>query len=222
MGGLVARYYIENIGKDENVEKLITIGTPHWGSVLANISDDVPIASFWLHRLCDHDLDPQSVMFSKTNISAESPTVTCISCGSFLYNISPTLNYGANRRTNYYAIASFNFTSQEFQEEFETENVSLYLPSDYNNISELKEILYDAYVFVEPLSLLNDNVVDFLSQIGCYLNLLTQECTIVRFKEIYLHIDSGEDNSVSSDNHLHGKLPHREDVMRKVVSFLYD
>ena len=31
MGGLVSRYYIENLGHDNRVDKLITICTPHWG-----------------------------------------------------------------------------------------------------------------------------------------------------------------------------------------------
>ena len=221
MGGLVARYYIENIGKDENVEKLITIDTPHWGSALATISDDVPIASIWLHRLCDHDLDPLSVMFYKSNGSSESPLIFCTDCGGILYNISPTLNYTANRRTDYYAIVGFNFTCQEIKDEFENdEYIPVSLPGDYENISELKEVLDEVYVCVEPLSMLNDNVVDFLSQIGCYLNVLTSECTIVRFKEIYLHIDISEESSLSPDNHLHGKIPHKDDVMSKVVNFL--
>ena len=40
-GGLVSRYYIENMGGSINVEKLITIDTPHWGSGLADISDNL-------------------------------------------------------------------------------------------------------------------------------------------------------------------------------------
>ena len=37
-GGLVSRYYIENMGGDVNVEKLITIDTPHYGSGLGDLS----------------------------------------------------------------------------------------------------------------------------------------------------------------------------------------
>ena len=37
-GGLVSRYYIENLDGDVNVDKLITIDTPHYGSDLASLT----------------------------------------------------------------------------------------------------------------------------------------------------------------------------------------
>jgi hypothetical protein len=59
LGGLVARYYIENLGHDANVDKLITICTPHWGSDMADFSNDTGA----FHKLADHDLDTQSAMY---------------------------------------------------------------------------------------------------------------------------------------------------------------
>ncbi len=38
MGGLVARYYINFLGGDQYVERLVTLGTPHNGTVVANLS----------------------------------------------------------------------------------------------------------------------------------------------------------------------------------------
>jgi triacylglycerol esterase/lipase EstA (alpha/beta hydrolase family) len=35
MGGLASRYYLEELGGDEYVDSLVTLGTPHQGSVLA-------------------------------------------------------------------------------------------------------------------------------------------------------------------------------------------
>ncbi len=61
MGGLVARYYIENLYQDNHVDKLITICTPHWGSGYAELSNATAIN----HVLSDHDLDFNSAMFAK-------------------------------------------------------------------------------------------------------------------------------------------------------------
>jgi triacylglycerol lipase len=35
LGGLIARYYVQRLGGDERVHTLVTLGTPHGGSVLA-------------------------------------------------------------------------------------------------------------------------------------------------------------------------------------------
>jgi hypothetical protein len=37
LGGLIARYYVQRQGGDRRVESLVTLGTPHEGSVLAHI-----------------------------------------------------------------------------------------------------------------------------------------------------------------------------------------
>jgi hypothetical protein len=37
LGGLIARYYVQRQGGDRRVESLVTLGTPHGGSVLAHV-----------------------------------------------------------------------------------------------------------------------------------------------------------------------------------------
>jgi pimeloyl-ACP methyl ester carboxylesterase len=37
LGGLIARYYVQRQGGDRRVESLVTVGTPHQGSVLAHV-----------------------------------------------------------------------------------------------------------------------------------------------------------------------------------------
>ena len=37
LGGLIARYYVQRQGGDRRVESLVTLGTPHTGSVLAHV-----------------------------------------------------------------------------------------------------------------------------------------------------------------------------------------
>ncbi|SOC49034.1 alpha/beta hydrolase fold [Blastococcus aggregatus] len=36
LGGLIARYYVQRMGGDERVDSLVTLGTPHGGSLLAH------------------------------------------------------------------------------------------------------------------------------------------------------------------------------------------
>jgi purine-nucleoside phosphorylase len=76
MGGLVARYYIENLGKDENIRRLITIGTPHWGSGYADLSS---MAGTDYHFICDHDLRRESRMFGGS-------FTTTLNCNALLTN----------------------------------------------------------------------------------------------------------------------------------------
>jgi pimeloyl-ACP methyl ester carboxylesterase len=37
LGGLIARYYVQRLAGDERIESLVTLGTPHQGTVLAHV-----------------------------------------------------------------------------------------------------------------------------------------------------------------------------------------
>lgn len=76
-GGLVSRYYIENMGGDANVDKLITIDTPHYGAsvlALSHISTgvissglDTDIVNYLNDNLMvplDVELRPESSLFT--------------------------------------------------------------------------------------------------------------------------------------------------------------
>lgn len=53
-GGLVSRYYIENLSGTNDVARLITLGTPHFGSDLSTFGDmDRDDSDLWLNT--DHD-----------------------------------------------------------------------------------------------------------------------------------------------------------------------
>ena len=222
MGGLVARYYIENIGKDENVEKLITIGTPHWGSGLAAISDYTSI----LHRYCDHDLITTSPMYSSSD---KSTTLgICLYCNGTGGTITPRLLYNCNRRTLYYAIAGISYDS------YGTSNPNLHFELS-NNISSYSELynsihsktnnsLFKLYsvpesdefnkIYLSPDNE-GDNVVEFLSQIGWKD---TSGTVKIEFEKIFVNIDASIGNNIVS--HFHGKMPHREVVMQTVFEYL--
>jgi triacylglycerol lipase len=55
LGGLIARYYVQRLGGDERVHTLVTLGTPHHGSLAAHL---VPV------QLC-RQLRPSSDLFAE-------------------------------------------------------------------------------------------------------------------------------------------------------------
>ncbi|MEY9962390.1 pimeloyl-ACP methyl ester carboxylesterase [Streptacidiphilus sp. MAP12-16] len=44
LGGLIARYYVQRLGGDEHVHTVITLGTPHQGTISAGLIYPLPIA----------------------------------------------------------------------------------------------------------------------------------------------------------------------------------
>ncbi len=61
MGGLAARYYLQFLYHDDNVAKLMTIGTPHLGSWLADECIKRPLRCQWVDRRGWIPLDPLSI-----------------------------------------------------------------------------------------------------------------------------------------------------------------
>ena len=94
-----------NFDKDHNVRKLITIGTPHWGSGLADASFIIQD----LHFPCDHDLQLSSCMYGGEN----TIDLNCIwsSCDNDGYTLTEELDYSASRTTKYYAIAGVDYNA---------------------------------------------------------------------------------------------------------------
>jgi len=69
MGGLVARNYIHNFGGDKHIEKLITLGTPHHGTTIADtvffmgrhLRQMRRWSNEWLNKLNEHEHRPALV-----------------------------------------------------------------------------------------------------------------------------------------------------------------
>ncbi len=230
MGGLVARYYIENLGKDENVDKLITIGTPHWGSGYANLSNSTGLS----HVLCDHDLDMNSIMFGGTDNSYET-------CGCSMLGSRPTgeLAYYQPRHTKYYAIAGVDYNAtylndNNFAFEMPTTFLTYQEISDYMNDKDLYKLLViedDTIVPINPI-IVGDNMVGFMSQIGWTEDDAASPTKRIEMEEIFVLVDTNGGNGgevfiwevvVSGNvgkNILHSKTNHREVVCNKVSEYL--
>ena len=168
MGGLVARYYIENIVKDENVRKLITVDTPHWGAGLANGSSLSGIN----HFVCDHDLNLFSKMYGGVHSQwlLCNPALPLLPCASLGYELTDELNYSCERLTDYYAIAGIDYDALYMDDN----DCGFEISTDYNTFDDIRSMLLDKtynklYKELDVIDVLTagDNIVGFLSQIGC-------------------------------------------------------
>ena len=250
MGGLVARYFIENmyytnscdekIGYDKHVDKLITICTPHWGSGYADLSNTVGAQ----HKLCDHDLDFDSAMFGGSNSTslAENRWFDVCICSDEDYALTEQLQYSKSRNTKYYAIAGIDYDAAyvnlndhtfEMPTNFTTnQQITDYLVSKnvYKLTGKDSQIVYKP----NPKSI-GDNMVGFLRQIGWVgdnNNINTPEPRI-QMEKIFIDVDTNGGNSLDGgfvwellygfgDEILHNKAPHRIPICNKVIEYLED
>ena len=225
MGGLVARYYIENLGQDTHVEKLITICTPHWGSGLADASNITGV----LHYLCDHDLRIDSAMFG----GSFSPELNCNAIGFNCYNSEYTLTgellYNKEIFTKYYVISGLDYHATDIAEE----NLNFEIGCHHTTFEDIEENLqyctenklYE-YIFYEgqinksfiDIKAEGDNTVGFLSQIGVTESGADIPEKKIKVERIFVCIDN--DGGNNAQRHLHGKIPHREKTIEKVIDYL--
>ena len=234
MGGLVARYYIENLGYDEHVDKLITIDTPHWGSGFADISNYTSIH----HMLCDHDLSPNSAMFGGSNpLQLENGcdlleiTDQWTKCTDDTYNLTNELSYSVSRQTDYYAIAGIDYDAYPLSDN----SITINLPTNFTTYDQLSDYLQeqtnnnlyrlsyaedndDPNKYYMSVKDVDDNIVSFLSQIGWTNNDGNSPSKKINFEKIFVLIDTNGGNTLLSM--LHSKMQHRQPVMNKVLSFL--
>ena len=233
IGGLVARYFIENLYQDNHVEKLITICTPHWGSPLAELSNSTGI----LHKLCDHDLDVKSAMYGGENEAElkEGCTLWEITdlwheCTDDKYILTDELRYNKSRFTQYYAIAGIDYNSDGMSDN----NFNLELQNTNASYTEINDEIIQRsqdklYVWIQTndiamrfpfnVAYLRDNVVTFFSQIGwSSLNESGLPNKKINFKKTFVNIDTDGGNSLTS--HFHGKMPFRKEVTDKTIEYL--
>ena len=214
MGGLVARYYIENIGKDENIRRLITIDTPHWGSGLADASNATSVQ----HMLCDHDLAKTSSMYGGVDDLDLDCDLLINKCYTGNYLLTDELNYDTERTTEYYAIAGLNSPIVYRG----NDNFGFEIDTQYDSFSDIEAQVVSKYLskgyvlqtsWYSPES--GDNIVGLLSQIGCNDILPLKK---IDFEKIYIYVDVNGGNYIL--DHLHGKVPHRMLVIEQVLDYL--
>ena len=235
MGGLIARYYIENLYQDNHVEKLITICTPHWGSGYGNLSSFIGTD---FHVLCDHDLDFGSAMYgneSETNLHCNAIGAKCYN-GSYI--LTDELLYNRERNTKYYAIAGVDYDAAHVN----LNDHTFEMPTNFTNSYAIANYLAsknvymlggkDMQIIYKPnVESIGDNMVGFLSQIGWtgdnpYVN--TSEPRI-QMERIFVDVDTNGGNGggdfiieilPDGSNIFHSKVNHRKPVCDQVIQYL--
>ena len=240
MGGLVARYYIENLGYDNHVAKLITVCTPHWGTGSADLSNTFG----WIgdrHKLCDHDLSPGSAMYGRDDsLKINSCLLGCPSN----YELTDELNYSREPSTKYYAIAGIDYNADEISDSnFLVENLEVCTTySELENIIQTESIkeygvrMFKTIPFVNEDAVVRfitvdleskeveDNIVGFLSQIGWTGDNIFESGNVyapnkkIPMERISVNIDTNGGNSFQSN--LHSKMPHRQCVIDQIINYL--
>lgn len=178
MGGLISRYYIENID-NQYVEKLITIDSPHYGSSLAKFADNSGLAFL----ACDVDLRWDSWLFGGERRKAllDSAAET-----HGYKNQSSPLKGNQDTNVPYYAIGGYAIDGDQLAGALEKHiNDGGAFRVDFDRKTESKEAfqksINDALnaasmaQFGEPSTLDlsdidGDNVVDYMSQFAVNFN----------------------------------------------------
>lgn len=238
MGGLVARYFIENLYQDDHVDKLITIDTPHWGSGYANVSSATGnVFGIKLHVLSDHDL----CFYSAMNGGIYGEKVLCNkgTCPEGFINVTEALKYQRPRSTRYYAIAGVDYPLGCLK----NNAIAFEMPTDFSNESQIADWFEENDVYgIHATSLsrikispreVGDNMVGLLSQIGWIGDKpdgATPEPRI-QMEKIFIDVDTDGGNGggafiweavLHSDDLFHCKVNHRQEVCDKVIEYLED
>lgn len=235
-GGLVSRYYIENLNGSRYVRKLITMNTPHWGSGFAN----VPAAFSLISAPLDLDLAPNSMQFGgPINFSFISAPLDYLPIFSSVREKRKYINryqthelkYNEAKQTNYYFIAGYDEAD---------DNIFEYYPEEYRyktlifplimgriageiiSFEDLREGIQDSFYReyfelwnVVPLNFnktAGDNVVNIQSQLGFHKD-----------KELYavnrtILINTFPFNSLFF--HFHSEAPKRLETINQVIDYL--
>ncbi len=238
MGGLVARYYIENLYHDYSVSKLVTICTPHWGSGYADLSNLTgDLFGIKLHALCDHDLDFDSAMYGGSN----STTINCNkgTCPESNYIVTSALQYQRQRSTKYYAIAGIDYDAAYVN----LNDHTFEMPTNFTTYQEITDYLVSKNVYKltgkdsqivykpNPKSI-GDNMVGFMSQIGWTEDNSSSPNKKIYMEKIFVDVDTNGGNggelfiwevvNGSGSEIFHNKAPHRTPVCNKVIEYLED
>ena len=173
-GGLVSRYYIENLGGDSYIRKLITIDTPHYGADLSQYGS-TSILSNWSNKITpmDYDLANDSRLFTG-NIKMNFSNLLFYNFNDkvqyAMNHQSPKLNGHNNISTVYYAIGGvaygYNVTNGTKAVEFEPSYTDII--QFISNIIQVAKSEYN--IDIPNLSMTSgDNVINICTQFGIKL-----------------------------------------------------
>ena len=242
MGGLVARYYTENVDRDGRVRKVIEIDVPNFGSSMADVSlgANLITTSFGKFNPGTLDLITHGKIFG--NNGEQSIWTWRWDTDMVQYaidNQSNKLNGNQNLDVKYYAIAGIEarfihldsgIGSGLFYKPSSIPNTTVYdipllqVTNDFENEldNQLGYYYSDNYEMsnVIPVFTFNDGVVDVESQLGLQFNSngILQEK--LNFEKQTLIIDNTSGHFFASPYHT--DICNYDQCVRKIKEYLYD
>lgn len=241
MGGLVARYYIENIS-DQSVQKLITVCTPHYGSEMSELAGNLGVVL----KPCDVDLMTDSALFGgEKKPLQEMPDWMDQEDDRYAYqNQSDPLGGNHDTHVKYYAIGGYD-ANVTFEQGMPTNeqlcDVSEKLQEDLSNghsfAVEFDIDLQSKWAFqdrineavnqwslsqyAEPSHLIfhdndGDNIVDYMSQFAVKFTALGKNTDYQILQKATLVISSG----YNVLNHYHSAIasePRIHDAVKRYI-----
>lgn len=227
-GGLVSRYYIENLDGSNHVDKLITMNTPHWGSGFSKVSTSIPTWGGLETGPLHLDLKPSSKQYDgkrthmiffnrdKQNYMNDYQTE------EILYK-----NHG---QTEYYFIAAYDdFAPNLGKKELKNKTFMFDVSPENNKFSEFRDSIatgfFNQYPEYQSSAKFNfsksggDNVVNNQSQLGVTYKDFGDGKNI-NAKSHSMLIDTITGHNLI--NSLHVEAPKRSETIRQVMYYLHD
>ena len=247
-GGLVSRYYIENMGGDVNVDKLITIDTPHYGSNLANMAYSSLQRGLEFDNMSvivplDFELRPASSLFTGDFANMDEYILKYMgnpvsALALSLYANSEKFTYiqenqsfklmGNSRvNTEYYAIGGAvsrydeaPFADMVYNFEFEMDDLSS--AKDFQG--RINNALKDEYgiEIKHMIPLVSDNVVELYSQFGLKVDgdSITEHIEFEKTSIFLAFKPPFHEYWVL--NHFHGDILNNRQMQRTVLKYIRD
>ncbi len=209
MGGLVSRYYIENLLGYDHVRRLITIDTPHWGSDWADSKN--ALIYLGSKDYAAADLDPKSTLYGGPLIG------------------SPELKYESHGLTQYYALAGMDWPDPSIPSGAEIDN-TFYVSGSVDNFDDLAEELFGDNglllnaVGLNAVKLMGDCVVNFRSQIGWTIDwaglFSSKPKKQIDMDGIWVDIDMKPGHRLWDS--LHNDILTRDVALEQIIEYLSD
>lgn len=217
-GGLVSRYYIENLDGSKHVNKLVTLNTPHWGSGLAIASTP--------SKAMDVDLRPYSMQFDGSKIS-----MVYLSYKRHKYineHQTPQLNADDHGDTKYYFVGGYDdMAPYLLPNDIKDKTLVFDFAPKFSSFNNFRTSVADGFYVAYPshkddiiftfTDSGGDNVVNCQSQYGItYKDFSTDKHIEAERYTMLIDTIFGH----NSANHYHGEMPHRGEAVDTVIENL--
>lgn len=226
MGGLVSRYYIENLGQSNRVNSLITIDTPHWGSGLAEVSEGVLGSVTGMFIPCDVDLDPDGKIFGYSGYEAKESKKYNDKGNYAVMNQTSELTR-VKGATKYYFIAGYDdFAPQHLPSGLQDRDVYFDVSLSSTSFASFRDSIangfYNVYsqyrdsIIFDFTRVGGDNVVNNHSQFGIKFDSSGNK--VVPSNGAWMNIDTHWGHNAAK--HFHGQNQRRVPTVNKVYDYL--